>query len=497
MSELKRRARPPRSALTLIALAVIGAASCSHDTTAPPPPPPTNYQLRIVSGSGQTDTIGAHLPQPLVVRVVAPSGGTALGQVVRFAVAEGNGVVSADSVITSADGIAQVTWTLGSDEGARTVHATLRATTLIDVTFSATATLPVLHAVAITTGYTHSCAITAAHRLYCWGGNDEGQLGDGTTTGRNVASVSVGTLDFARVAAGGSHTCALTTNGELYCWGRNVWGQVGDGSTVQRLSPSRVAPTLTFVDVFAGDETTCALTAAGDVYCWGFMEATSASAPYYLPAKVSGTIQFKSLNVSLYAVCGVATDNTAYCMRPTFVPDGLGGGPGTLWRPQLAPPPGTFTTFAGGILSDCGLDLSAHALCFGGNQYGTLGVGDTLERADAVFVDGDREFTAIYAGYDWTCGTTSAGETYCWGHNDWGELGQVTDEHYIETTPRLLVVPAGLSFTAMDGGFYHMCGIGTDSQVYCWGAGFNGQLGDEHSIDNFYQTSIPGPVRRK
>jgi alpha-tubulin suppressor-like RCC1 family protein len=352
--------------------------------------------------------------------------------------------------------------------------------------------LPSLSAVAITSGYTHSCAITAAHRLYCWGANDEGQLGDGTTIGRNIASVSVDSLDFARVAAGTGHTCALTTSGELYCWGRNVWGEVGDGSTTQRLSPSRIAPTLTFVDVQAGDETTCARTVSGDVYCWGFMEGTSASAPYYLPAKVSGAVQFKSLNVSLFAVCGVANDNAAYCLKPTFVPN-----EGMVLRPQFAPPPGTFTTFAGGILSDCGLDVASHALCFGSNQFGTLGVGDTLPHADVVLVSGERAYTAIYSGYDWTCGTTSAGETYCWGHNNWGELGAIVGQHFVETTPRLLTVPAGLSFTAMDGGFYHMCGIGSDTQVYCWGGGFSGQLGDAHSVDDSYQTSVPALVRRK
>lgn len=352
---------------------------------------------------------------------------------------------------------------------------------------------PYLHALAITTGYTHSCAITDAHRLNCWGSNEEGQLGDGSTTGRNKADVSLGALEVSRVAAGGEHTCALTTAGELYCWGRNEWGQVGDGSVEARLSPVQVSTDAHFVDIFAGGETSCAMTAGGEVYCWGFMVGTSSAASYQMPAKVSGDVSFKSLNVSEFAVCGVSTNNIPYCLKPTATADGVAGGPGYLWRPQPAPSSG-FISFAGGLLSDCGLDASSLAECFGDNQFGELGIGDMSAHDGVSAVAGDRSYTALYAGYDWTCGTTSTGDTYCWGHNNWGALGPAVDQQFVQVAPTLLAVPSGLRFTAMDGGLYHMCGIGTDSIVYCWGAGMNGQLGDGHSTENFYSTSLPAPV---
>jgi alpha-tubulin suppressor-like RCC1 family protein len=347
--------------------------------------------------------------------------------------------------------------------------------------------------VTITTGYFHSCAITAAHQLYCWGSNDAGQLGDGTTTGRNVAGIVAGSLAFARVAAGAGHTCALTVNGEAYCWGLNLWGEVGDGSRAMRLSPVRVAPDLHFVDVFAGGETTCALTSNGNVYCWGIMVGTSASAPYFLPAQVSADVQFKSLNLSEYAVCGLALDDTPYCLRATATSDGVSGGPGIVWRPQ--PGPSGFTSFAGGVLSDCGLDASLLATCFGNNDYGQLGDGDTNPRDGLAPVSGHLAYLALYSGYDWTCGTTAAAQTFCWGHNNWGALGDNTNQHYVEVAPKLLTVPTGLSFTAMDGGYYHMCGIGTDTLAYCWGAGMNGQLGDGRPLEEFYARPLPEPVR--
>ena len=148
-------------------------------------------------------------------------------------------------------------------------------------------------------------------------------------------------------------------------------------------------------------------------------------------------------------------------------------------------------------MSDCALDPSSHAMCFGNNDYGQLGDGSTTSSSVAVLVSDDHTYSALYAGYDWTCGTTMASETYCWGHNNWGALGPVLGTQSVESTPRLLSVPAGLSFTSMDGGLYHMCGIGEDTVVYCWGGGFTGQLGDGHATANFYATSVPAPVLKK
>ena len=79
-------------------------------------------------------------------------------------------------------------------------------------------------------GGEHTCAVKTNGRLYCWGYNGDGQLGDGTTTNRTVPTqVSGAATDWLSVAAGGRHTCALKTNGRLYCWGWNFYGQLGDG----------------------------------------------------------------------------------------------------------------------------------------------------------------------------------------------------------------------------------------------------------------------------
>ena len=88
----------------------------------------------------------------------------------------------------------------------------------------------------------HACALDAAGVASCWGTNDFGQLGDGTTADR-ASPVAVGLLaGAAQVTAGGAHSCAVTGEGVAYCWGANRHGQLGTGTAGGALStPQRVA----------------------------------------------------------------------------------------------------------------------------------------------------------------------------------------------------------------------------------------------------------------
>ncbi len=123
---------------------------------------------------------------------------------------------------------------------------------------------------AIATGWRHTCAVTTAGGVKCWGSNKDGQLGDGTALGRtvpvDVTGLSGGVIGLV---AGGRHTCAVLTGGAVKCWGHNERGQLGDGTTSDKASP---VPAVGLADVTvltAGWQHTCALTAAGWVSCWG------------------------------------------------------------------------------------------------------------------------------------------------------------------------------------------------------------------------------------
>jgi alpha-tubulin suppressor-like RCC1 family protein len=120
-------------------------------------------------------------------------------------------------------------------------------------------------------GSYHTCGVTTDRHIYCWGRGSEGQRGDGTTTlVSSTAAPVVGTLRFQDVSAGDTHTCGVTTDYRVYCWGFNYDGQLGDGTTTGHLEPVLVAGGRRFRQVAAGWGHTCAVTYPDErAYCWG------------------------------------------------------------------------------------------------------------------------------------------------------------------------------------------------------------------------------------
>jgi alpha-tubulin suppressor-like RCC1 family protein len=117
-------------------------------------------------------------------------------------------------------------------------------------------------------GYQHTCAIATNGNTYCWGLNQDGQLGDGTRNTRNIPGAVSGP-PFVSITAGQRHTCGLTAAGVAYCWGDNSLGQIGDGTATSQAIPTAVAGGLSFAYLNAGDLSTCGVTTAGVAYCWG------------------------------------------------------------------------------------------------------------------------------------------------------------------------------------------------------------------------------------
>jgi alpha-tubulin suppressor-like RCC1 family protein len=120
-------------------------------------------------------------------------------------------------------------------------------------------------------GDTHSCGISLSSDVLCWGGNASGQLGIGTTEDTEVPTVvDMGGVAAATVTAGDSHTCAHRQDGIVMCWGRNDKGQLGNGTTEWSSTPVAVTGLSGEVaQLSAGGEHTCALMQSGIIYCWG------------------------------------------------------------------------------------------------------------------------------------------------------------------------------------------------------------------------------------
>jgi alpha-tubulin suppressor-like RCC1 family protein len=124
----------------------------------------------------------------------------------------------------------------------------------------------------LSAGGAHTCGLTSTGDAFCWGADLAGQLGTGVVdTFALTPRAVMGGFTFRVLAAGGAHTCGLTTDSLAYCWGNNEDGELGNGSTssLPTASPVPVNGGLRFADLRAGASHTCGITAALVIYCWG------------------------------------------------------------------------------------------------------------------------------------------------------------------------------------------------------------------------------------
>lgn len=140
-----------------------------------------------------------------------------------------------------------------------------------------------LRFLSLTASSAYACGVTFAGAAMCWGNNESGQLGDGTTTNRPAPTPVAGGLSFVRLFGGPKnsvigHTCGLDASGAASCWGRNDRGQLGAsgaeacasfGGFDCALEPVQVQSSLTFQTLALGEAHTCGMTADRTVYCWG------------------------------------------------------------------------------------------------------------------------------------------------------------------------------------------------------------------------------------
>lgn len=313
----------------------------------------------------------------------------------------------------------------------------------------------------VSAGGAHACGIDGAGVAYCWGGNDSGQLGDGTAGSRS-APVPVGAgLAFRAISAGLFHTCGLTADGGLYCWGRNRSGELGDGTTATRFSPVAVLGDHGFVSVSAGGSHTCGVTDSGIALCWG----------------ENGHGELGN---------GTLTDSSS--------PVPVAGG-----QPFAQVSAGRAPAVARSDVGEhtCALTLSGEAQCWGFNSEGQLGDGTRSETSIPVRVATGARFMVISAGAFHTCAVATDRRGMCWGANDSGQLGTRIANPSLAAP----VDAAGdlelVSITASGAGKTnlfdvrgHSCGLAHGGTAFCWGRNSSGQLGN----GSVTARSVPLPV---
>ncbi len=405
---------------------------------------------------------------------------------------------------------------------------------------------------AVAAGGTFTCGITVAGAVYCWGENDFGQLGNGTTTNSKVP-VLVSTLRLAVAIAAGPdrHACVLVSGGGVECWGANNHGEVGDGSTTNRRNPVQVLGLTSGVTaITAGGGQTCALRPGGAAVCWGSNRygeigdgtTTDRSAPTAV-AGLSGGVQQISAGAdhtcALVATSAIVVDcwgdgrngdlgngieNAHVVTTPATVFGLMGAAAGGVGGPVQVAAGGGHT---------CAVIGNGEVECWGGNTYGQVGDGTRINRPSPTLVIGltagpqqiseagiggcavtqslgaacwgsaagndlSAHATAIpvsalpagvasvSAGFEASCAISTDGALQCWGTNS-GAVGDGTTAP--QPIPKPVTSPPSL-VGAVSTGMDDVCALSPQGGAYCWGSNHNGELGDGSTNDSFIPVSV-------
>jgi uncharacterized repeat protein (TIGR01451 family) len=251
---------------------------------------------------------------------------------------------------------------------------------------------------AVSAGEHYSVALRNDGTVWTWGYNDNGQLGDGTTTERRAPVQVSGLNNVTAISAGQeAHTVVVKADGTVWAWGENRFGELGPGTTnSMETTPVQVSGLTNVKTVAAGEHFTVALKLDGTVWSWGDRNP--------VPAQVGGLTSIVSLDAGYDHGIALKSD-------------------GTVWT-------------------------------WGYNVYGELGDGTNGTRANAMQVSGLSGVTAVAAGEHHSAALLSDGTVRTWGINQFGQLGDGTksDKNLPVQVSGVLVVSD--PFFNSPGGFY-------------------------------------------
>lgn len=299
-------------------------------------------------------------------------------------------------------------------------------------------------------GLQHTCARKPDLTVKCWGDDSRGQIGTGTGGDGGVVAAPqavTGVNDAIQIASGQNHTCVVRSSGKVSCWGDNQDGQLGNGQTNSRSpTPIDVGGIADATAVACGASFSCALRSGGAVACWG---------------------------------------------------NGLGGQLGTGSK-KLQPSPAPVSNLTDAIAISageshaCAVKADGNLVCWGDGVNGQLGTGDQLEKTVPTAVPSLDGIAIVAAGSRSTCAVKKTGGVYCWGANELGQLGSGAANPTPNPSPTAV---SGLDATALWAGRNHACAVKRGGAVACWGAGFQGQIGDgQPRADATTPTATPTAV---
>lgn len=348
-------------------------------------------------------------------------------------------------------------------------------------------------------------------------------VGDATvmaSANGHTAMISVSVRQGYREIRGGfKHSCGVSPTGELYCWGCNNSGETGfppgyGGSNAQGYqvvrAPARV-PTIPNVAtlgnaIASGWNYTCALAeSTHHVWCWGNNTEWNNGSPFetghlgragsdWMPMEAHSQLSFRSLYAGSTHTCGITMTGQLYCWGKNQHGE-LGVGDTTTG--PSARMVGNFRTASLGYEHSCAINDANELYCWGQNADGQLGLGNTNGPVLTPQRVSGGPWRDVETGEFYSCATAMTGVSYCWGRNEQNKrplgVGDVTEPANLSDPPiPSVLMPrmlgASVMFAQLAAGFRSSCAITSDGELYCWGSNDLGLLA--HATTD-WRASVP------
>ncbi len=339
--------------------------------------------------------------------------------------------------------------------------------------------------VQVESGDYFSCARDAEGGVWCWGRNDSGQLGDGTTTDRNLPARVLGLPPVRALAVGGAHACALLRSRQIRCWGGNWSGQLGNGETADaQARPVAVLDLRNVVAIAAGGGHSCAIDDRRRAWCWGEnldgQLGIGSNESFPVRARITALSGFAAIALGDESTCATTRRGIEACWGRNF--SGMLGDGTTISRNEPAElVRDGLTGFSPAAFHTCAMNARGRAFCWGNNQWGQLGIGSFERSYTPVLVNTLSNVALVTTGRYHSCALTRAGRARCWGNNADGQLGDAT---LADRARPVEVFGSRLRFTHISAGTSHTCALRADAQVMCWGLNEHGQLGNRSNASS-------------
>ena len=175
----------------------------------------------------------------------------------------------------------------------------------------------------VSAGVYHTVAIKTDGTLWAWGYNElYGQLGDGTTTNKDVPTQIGAETTWSSVFSGEHHTAAIKTNGTLWAWGRNNSGQLGDGTTTDKTTPTQIGTATTWSSVSGGGYHTVARKSDGTLWAWGYNDDGQLGDETIIskttPTQIGAETTWSSVSAGGYHTIAKKTDGTLWAWGDNY-----------------------------------------------------------------------------------------------------------------------------------------------------------------------------------